>query len=78
MGLNDTLKCPGMDETLSTFPVELDCPQCNGIVEIWSDEIKRRCIQCGTMVFNPAPSAMTLAKNTSDAETNHSKDSIDN
>jgi len=77
MGLNDTLKCPGMDETLSTFPIELGCPRCNSIVEIWSDEIKRRCTQCGTMVFNPAPSVKTLDKNTLEAGTNHSKDSID-
>ncbi|WP_163340412.1 DUF2284 domain-containing protein [Desulfopila sp. IMCC35008] len=56
MGLNDTLKCPGMDKTLSTFPIEFDCPQCNAIVEIWSDELKCRCTQCGTVVFNPDPS----------------------
>lgn len=77
MGLNDTLKCPGMDETLLTFPVEFDCPQCNGVVEIWTDEIKRRCTQCGTMVLNPEPSVKIPDKNTLEAETNHSKDSID-
>lgn len=56
MGLNETLKCPGMDSTLSTYPIDFECPQCKGMVEIWSDEIKRRCTECGTMVFNPAPS----------------------
>lgn len=77
MGLNDTLKCPGMDETLSTFPIRFNCTQCSGIIEIWSDEIKRRCTQCGTMVFNPAPSVKIPDKKTLGEETNHSKDSID-
>ncbi len=55
MGLNDSLKCPGLDITLSVIPVEVDCSQCNEIVEIWSDELKRRCARCGTVVFNPNP-----------------------
>ncbi len=55
MGLNDSLKCPGLDITLSVIPVDVDCPQCNEIVEIWSDEFKRRCARCGTVVFNPNP-----------------------
>jgi len=77
MGLNDYLKCPGLDQTLAIVPIELKCPQCDKTIEIWSDEIKRRCTQCGTMVFNPAPSVKTPDKNTLEAETNHSKDSID-
>lgn len=77
MGLNDTLKCPGMDETLSTFPIEFDCPQCNGIVEIWSDEMKRRCTACGTMVFNPAPSVKIPDNNTLETNNKHSEGSID-
>lgn len=55
MGLNDYLKCPGLDHTLSTIPIDLNCPQCDKTIEIWSDEIKSRCTQCGTTVFNPNP-----------------------
>lgn len=77
MGLNDTLKCPGMDGTLSTFPIEFACPQCNDIVEIWSDEAKRRCTKCGTMVFNPDPLAKTPDNIMPQAKINTSKELID-
>jgi hypothetical protein len=55
MSLSDYLKCPGFDRTLSTIPKDLRCPQCGTNVEIWSDEVKRRCHECQTMVFNPDP-----------------------
>lgn len=55
MGLNDYLKCPGLNQTLATIPIDLKCPQCDKTIEIWSDEIKIRCTQCGTTVFNPNP-----------------------
>lgn len=56
MGLNDYLKCPGLNQTLATIPIELKCPQCDKTIEIWSDEFKSRCTQCGTTVLNPNPS----------------------
>ena len=31
-------------------PEDIDCPQCGAEVEIWSDELKARCRQCGTPV----------------------------
>ena len=77
MGLNDTLKCPGMYETLSTFPIEFNCPQCNGTVEVWSDEVKRRCTKCGIMVFNPDPLVKFPDSRTLEAEAENSKESID-
>jgi hypothetical protein len=55
MSLNDYLKCPGLDNTLSVIPLELNCPQCHTVVEIWSDEIKRRCSSCRQIIYNPSP-----------------------
>lgn len=55
MSFNDSLKCPGLDRTLTVIPVEQPCPQCGEIVEIWSDEMKRRCAGCGMVVHNPNP-----------------------
>ena len=55
MSFNDSLKCPGLDRTLIVIPLEQPCPQCGEIVEIWSDELKRRCAGCGMVVHNPNP-----------------------
>ena len=65
MGLSDYLKCPGLDRTLSITPKDHYCPQCQNPVEIWSDEIKRRCPECGTVVLNPEP--LTWSPETDDA-----------
>lgn len=59
MSLNDSLKCPGLDRTLTVVPVEQPCPQCGELVEIWSDELKRRCARCGKVVHNQNP-AVTI------------------
>lgn len=56
MGFNDSLKCRGLDRTLTVTPVDQHCPQCGETVEIWSDEIKRRCATCGMVVYNRNPS----------------------
>lgn len=77
MGLNDTLKCPGLDQTLSTFPIEFDCPQCQDTVEIWSDEMKRRCTHCGTLVYNPEPSVKIPDNKAAEPQVEHSNDSYD-
>ena len=77
MGLNDTLKCPGLDLTLSTFPIEFNCPQCDTIVEIWSDELKRRCTHCGTIVTNPEPSVSIPDKPLTEPEVDNFQDSAD-
>ncbi len=44
------LKCPGQDQrslTVSLHP----CPQCGYAVEIFSDEMRRRCPKCGVLVL---------------------------
>lgn len=71
------MKCPGLDQTLSTFPIELNCHRCGAMVEIWSDEIKRRCVQCKTMILNPNPSVKIPEKQTMEQDTDSSKDIID-
>lgn len=63
MGGNSNLKCPGMDRTLSAVPVELNCPYCQTVVEIWSDEQKRHCTNCATPVYNPNPTVHLVEKN---------------
>jgi predicted metal-binding protein len=77
MGINESLKCPGLDHTLSTFPIEINCHQCGAIVEIWSDEIKRRCVQCKTMVLNPNPSVKIPEKQPIARYTDNLKSVID-
>ena len=42
--------CPGQDRR--NLRVELyRCPNCGTEVEIFSDEVKVKCYNCGTMVF---------------------------
>lgn len=53
MSLSDYLKCPGPERALSAAPEEFICPDCETPVEIWSDEKKRKCPECGSIVFRP-------------------------
>ncbi|BBO90540.1 DUF2284 domain-containing protein [Desulfosarcina ovata] len=55
MGVNDSLKCPGLDRPPTVIPDKRHCPQCGEIVEIWSDQVKLRCAKCGMVVYNPDP-----------------------
>lgn len=77
MGINDYLKCPGLDRTLATIPVEIHCPQCERTIEIWSDEIKRRCLQCGILVFNPNPLVKIPEVNDAEPEQIGSQNKLD-
>lgn len=43
-------KCPGLEQTLATFPEELPCPECGNEIEIWSDERKGKCSTCNKMI----------------------------
>ena len=44
------MKCPGQD--MRNLRVSLHkCPQCDHEVEIFSDELKIKCSQCGTTVY---------------------------
>jgi hypothetical protein len=42
--------CPGSIGLKQAKPEELPCPNCHHMVEIWSDELRRRCGNCGTVV----------------------------
>ncbi len=51
MSLNDYLKCPGPDRSRAeAVPAFYTCVNCSCQVEIWSDEHKRKCPQCGSTV----------------------------
>jgi len=50
MSLNDYLKCPGLDRTLANYPVVHRCVVCGNDMEIWTDEKKGRCHNCGHVV----------------------------
>lgn len=60
MSLHEYLKCPGLALTLSVHPEEYACPKCGQLVEIWTDEIKSRCADCGMLVFNPNPTTARM------------------
>jgi predicted metal-binding protein len=68
MSLNDYLKCPGLDLTLAVKPEEYPCPKCGRLVEIWTDELKRRCTDCGMVVFNPNPMIDQMANDSAHEE----------
>jgi len=68
MSLNDYLKCPGLDLTLTVNPEEYPCPGCGGLVEIWTDELKRRCTECGMLVFKPNPMIVQMANDSTHEE----------
>lgn len=44
-----TDKCPGSDMRKLTASIH-KCPKCGAEVEMFSDEIKRRCPECKTVV----------------------------
>ncbi len=54
----DVLRCPGQDArnlSVSLHP----CPECGYAVEIFSDEMRRRCPKCGAIVLKEeAPSCV--------------------
>jgi DNA-directed RNA polymerase subunit RPC12/RpoP len=42
--------CPGLSQFMRPTPSYLKCPNCQSDVEIWSDEEKTSCPNCGTTV----------------------------
>ncbi|MFH1003501.1 MAG: hypothetical protein V1780_05085, partial [Chloroflexota bacterium] len=49
-----TKSCPGSRTIREPVPDEIKCPQCGGEVEIWTDELKATCPNCGHKVFREA------------------------
>jgi len=41
--------CPGISQFMRPIPQYIKCPKCSSDVEIWSDEEKAQCSQCGTI-----------------------------
>jgi hypothetical protein len=48
-------KCPGMNPGFwrPKDIKENKCPACGSPVEFWKDDIKRKCAECGKVMFNP-------------------------
>ncbi len=42
--------CPGLSQFMRPKPEYITCPHCGGQVEIWSDEEKTECDNCGATV----------------------------
>ncbi len=49
--------CPGSKILKSPVPEMYVCPNCGEEVEIWTHELKRNCLKCGTPVFRPQKSS---------------------
>ncbi len=47
--------CPGSLAIRQPTPEDLKCRQCGSEVEIWSDELKAKCPNCGTLVTRDIP-----------------------
>ncbi len=43
--------CPGSGSIKSPMPEYIECQNCHGEVEIWTDEIKTICPNCKATVF---------------------------
>lgn len=46
----DPATCPGLSQFMRPKPEYIKCPHCGGQVEIWSDEEKTECGNCGATV----------------------------
>jgi HD superfamily phosphohydrolase YqeK/predicted RNA-binding Zn-ribbon protein involved in translation (DUF1610 family) len=44
-------KCPGAQRFREPTPEVIKCPSCNEEVEIWADEVQRRCPKCKNIVM---------------------------
>jgi hypothetical protein len=52
--------CPGIKEFVRPKVRYLKCHQCNGYIEVWNDEDKGVCIDCGTIWTKPDKTATCL------------------
>jgi len=46
--------CPGAIRLRQPEPEYINCCRCGGEIEIWTDEVKATCPNCGTMNFRQA------------------------
>ena len=51
--MSDFQKCPGQYRVAGALPENYTCPDCGSEVEIWSDEKKVKCPNCGTSIKTP-------------------------
>ena len=59
--------CPGSSKIRNPVPEYLSCTNCGGEVEMWSDETKARCTDCGTTVYRDVlPSCVDWCKHAAD------------
>lgn len=45
-------KCPGAQDIRRPKPELKDCPKCGAEIEVWTDEVKTVCNECGQTVYN--------------------------
>ena len=50
--------CPGIDDRLRPKPEYIACHQCGGDVEIWTDEEKAECSDCGARISRSTQSCL--------------------
>jgi hypothetical protein len=52
--------CPGLRDLLQPKPAYINCHVCGAELEIWTDEDKTTCSQCGAEWKRPASNAACL------------------
>jgi len=50
--------CPGIDDRLRPKPEYITCHNCGGDVEIWTDEEKAECSDCGARISRSTQSCL--------------------
>ncbi len=50
--------CPSLSQFMRPKPEYIKCPHCGGQVEIWSDEEKTECDNCGATVTRGVQSCL--------------------
>jgi rubredoxin len=54
--------CPGSKTLREAVPEDFPCPRCGSIVEIWTDEPRRKCSNCGATVSKANPTIVACAE----------------
>jgi hypothetical protein len=57
---NSTQTCPGIQDFVRPNIKYVKCHECGGTVEIWSDEEKGVCLDCGAEWLRPEKEASCL------------------